>query len=103
MEKQAEAEQDKIMKMKCREKIKYLYKRSRWNLSLQEKDISKLPLRFRQKGTVEGMKILIETVETIPHQKDKDEKNNLDITNWFPPQKIWIGWRYHLREIMNNY
>ena len=79
------------MKMRCREKIKYLYKRSWKNLTLCEKDLFKLPLQFRLKGTVEGMRLWIEMAEMIFQQKDKNEKNQHDIKNCFFPQtKQWL-------------
>ena len=52
-----------IKKSKCQKRIRLLYKRSRKNLSHEDKKLFQLPLPIRLKGSVTGMTMWIEQIE----------------------------------------
>ena len=83
-------ENNEILKYKCKMRIKELYKRSRLNLTLEDKKLFKLPLQYRMKGTAEGMLLWIERAEMVFQHKDQDKDNNLNTKRWcFKMTKKW--------------
>ena len=87
---ETESEIIAIKKIKCQNRVRTLYKRSRKNLSHEDKKLFQLPLPIRLKGSVTGMTMWIERIEMIFQQKDQDKDNNLESKVWFfPKSKRW--------------
>lgn len=60
-----DSEQLEIVKMKCRRRIRELYKKPRNKLSLEDKKLFQMPLAYRLKGTGAGMSLWIERAEMV--------------------------------------
>ena len=86
-----ESQQIEIIKMKCKKRIRELYKRSRQKLSLEDKKLFQMPLIYRLKGTCAGMTLWIERAEMIFQQKEQDENNMVNTKYWiFKQNKKWL-------------
>ena len=85
-----DSESLEIQKHKCKVRIRELYKKSRVNLSLEDKKLFHMPLPVRLKGTVPGMLLWIERVEMVFQQKDQDYNGNLITNYWvYKKDKAW--------------
>ena len=85
------SEQLEICKANCRKRVKELYKRSRRNLSLEDKKLFQLPLVYRCKGSVASMTLWIDKAEMVFQHMDQNEDNKLDTKYWiFKQNKKWL-------------
>lgn len=88
---ETESEQIEIVKMKCKKRIRELYKRSRRKLSLEDKKLFQMPLAYRLKGSNAGMTLWIERAEMIFQQREQDEQNTVNTKYWiFKQNKKWL-------------
>ena len=94
---ETESEIVAIKKAKCQKRIRDLYKRSRRNLSLEDKKLFNFPLAYCLKGSVVGMTMWIDRIEMIFQQRDQDNEHNLDTKAWFFPKSK--KWRLKIPEI----
>ena len=84
---ETESKQLEIQKYKCKKRITELYQMSRQGLTIDDKKLFNLPLVYRVKGSVAGMKLWIDRAEMVFQKRKASSKK---IFWWFPRTKRWI-------------